>query len=225
MCSKLLLYLFLWCSISNVLYLEQHCFPSRTDNFQCSFRVSKLIQTFQTEWVDYSNQYSLVIHNSCSIDYPVSCRPSFTSFQFKFSSLIIIYFIPGFKSFSPTLLVAMSANCRLPSHQSILCILQFSPFLTKCTILAMCLVCLLSLSLLAIKTADLISKIIRGSSPGTIYGSLFNNSLINILKYAKAITAVHVALYSLSALDSFLLWFRPPSFQSLLIMGWCGSKP
>ena len=45
----------------------------------------------------------------------------------------------GVRTGSLTFLVPMSANCRPPSHQSILCILHFSPFLTKFVILAMCL--------------------------------------------------------------------------------------
>ena len=65
----------------------------------------------------------------------------------------------------------------------------------------MCLVLLVSLALLAIHTVDLLSNIIKGAYSGTIYGSLFKNSLINILKCDKAIPIVHAALYSLSAPD------------------------
>ena len=61
----------------------------------------------------------------------------------------------------------MSAYCRPPSKKSILCILHLSPFLKKCALLAMCLVCLVSLPLLAIHTAHLISNIIRGTSNAT----------------------------------------------------------
>ena len=35
------------------------------------FHVSKLIQTFQTDWVESSTQSSLVIYNSCSTYYRV----------------------------------------------------------------------------------------------------------------------------------------------------------
>ena len=59
----------------------QHCFPfrrnffpSRTDSFQCYFHVSNLIQTFQTDLVKSSTQSSLVIQNSCYIEFPVSCQ-------------------------------------------------------------------------------------------------------------------------------------------------------
>ena len=55
---------------NTVFHLEQYCF-SRTDIFRCSFHVSNLIQTFQTDWVEYSTQYGLVIKNSCS--YRLSC--------------------------------------------------------------------------------------------------------------------------------------------------------
>ena len=98
------------------------------------------------------------------------------SFLYQLSILTIIYLILGVKSGSPTFLVAMSDNHRPPSLQSILCILHFSPLITKCNLLAMCLVCLVSLPYLVIHTSDLISKTIRASSSGTIYGSLFNNS-------------------------------------------------
>ena len=64
----------------------------------------------------------------------------------------------------------------------------------------MCLVCLVFLPLLAIHIADLLSKTTRGSYSGTISGSLFKKSWINILKCAKAIPAVHASFYSLSAL-------------------------
>ena len=63
----------------------------------------------------------------------------------------------------------------------------------------MCHVCLVPLPLKAINTAYLLSNISRGYSSGTLSGSFFNNSLINKLKYAKYIPAVHVALYSLYA--------------------------
>ena len=62
-------------------------------------------------------------------------------------------------------------------------------------------VCLVSLPFLATHIAYLLSKIIKGASYGTMSGYLFNNSLINVLKCAKAIPAVHDVLYSLSALD------------------------
>ena len=65
----------------------------------------------------------------------------------------------------------------------------------------MCLVWLVSLTFLAIHTLDLLSHIIIGASFGTISGSLFKNSLIDILKCAKSIPTVHAELYSLSATD------------------------
>ena len=86
--------------------------------------------------------------------------------------ITIIYFILGVRSASLTFLVPMSANCRPPSHQSILYILHFSPFLTKCILLEMCLVCLVSLLLLAMHIADLPSKTIRGASYGNIFQTL-----------------------------------------------------
>ena len=114
------------------MVFSQHYFPfrrtllfSKKDIFQCS------LQTFQTDWVKSSNQSSRVIQNSCYINYPVFCHPCCTSVISHLSSLTMIYFILGFKLFSPTFLVEISANFRPPSHQSILWILHFYPFLTK----------------------------------------------------------------------------------------------
>ena len=189
------------------MVFSQHFFPfgttlfsSRTDNFQCYFHVSNLIQTFETDWVESLTQYSLVIHNFCYIDYPVSCHHYCKSVLSQLSSLIMTYFILGFKSFSSTFLVAMSANCRPPSHQLIFFILHFSPFITKCTLIAICLVWLLSLPLLSIQSVDLLSNISRVYYSGTIYGYLFNNSWIDILKCVKSIPTVNSELYSLSTL-------------------------
>ena len=127
--SNILLSLFTCFNINNVLYLEQYCFPSRTDSFQSSFRASNLIQTFQTDWVESLTQSSLVIQKYFSIDYSASYHPSCTSVLTQLSSLTKIYLILRFKSFIPSFLVKISANCRPTLHQSILCILQFSPFL------------------------------------------------------------------------------------------------
>ena len=88
----------------------------------------------------------------------------------------------------------MSANLSSTSHQSILCILHFSPLLTKCILLEIFLVCLVSLPCLAIHTAELLSDIFSGASSNNITVSLLNNSLINILKYAKGIPSVHAEL-------------------------------
>ena len=90
---------------------------------------------------------------------------------------------------------------QTPSHQSILRIFHFSPFLKKCIILAMCLVCLVSLKLLAIHISYLPSKTTKGASSGTMYGYLLRNSWIDMMKCAKSIPAVHASLYSLFALD------------------------
>ena len=79
--------------------------------------------------------------------------------------------------------------------------MNFSPSFTNFIRIAMCLLCLVSLPLLDLKTSDLLSNIIRGSFYGTISGSLFNNSQINIMKCATAIPVVHTALYSLYVID------------------------
>ena len=108
-----------------------------------------LIQTFQSDWVYSSTQSSLALQNSCCVYYPVFCHPSCTIVMSQLSSLTIIYFILVVKSCSSTFLVAMSANYRPPSHQSFLCIFQFSPFLAKLFLLAICHVCFLYLPFLA----------------------------------------------------------------------------
>ena len=105
-----------------------------------------------------------------SITILYSITPLVQVFCLQFSSLTIIYFILGVRSGSLTFLVPMSANCRPPSHKSILCIFHFSPFLTKCILLAMCLVCLVSLPFLAMHMADFLSKTIKGASFGTMSG-------------------------------------------------------
>ena len=40
----------------------------------------------------------------------------------------------------------------------------------------------------------------RGACYGTIYGFLFNNLLVSILKYSRSIPEVHAVFYSLSEL-------------------------
>ena len=89
----------------------------------------------------------------------------------------------------------MSANCIPSPHQSILCIFQFSPFVTKYTLLAMWILWLVSLTFLAIQAVDLLSNIIIGSSSGTISGYLLKiHELIswNVLKTAVATVATEV---------------------------------
>ena len=135
MSSRLLLYLFIHGFTLTFFNSEQHCFYFITDS-------SHVVQTFQTYWVYSSTQSSLVIQNSCYTDDPLLFLPSCTSVLSQLSSLTIVYFILGVKSCPPKFLLAMSHNYRPPSHQSILCILKFSPFLTKCILLAMCLMCL-----------------------------------------------------------------------------------
>ena len=154
MSSKLLIYLFIHGFLSTlfsfqnniVLLLEQTVF--------------NVLQSFQTDLVESSAQFSIVIQNYCFIDYHVFCHPSCTSVLSQISSLSIIYFILGVKSCSPIFLVANSASFRPTSHQSIFCIFYFSPFLNKFILLAMCLVCLVSLPLLSIHIADLLLQTI-----------------------------------------------------------------
>ena len=152
----------LWSVRSYFLYLYmvsfQHCFYSEQEYFLLKQTVLNVLQKFQTDWVDSSTKSSIVIQKSCSIDYLLLYHPSCTSVLAQLLSLTLIYIILGVKLCSPTFLILMSSNCRPPSHQSFLCTLHFSPFLIKLIYLAMCIMCLVSLSFLAIHISDLLSK-------------------------------------------------------------------
>ena len=72
---------------------------------------------------------------------------------------------------------------------------------TKCILLEICLVCMVSLPFLNIH-ADTYYPIQSEEIPLELYlDPFFNISWIKIIKCDKAIPAVHAALYSLSALD------------------------
>ena len=196
MSSKLLLFSLFIHGFQKTLVskLKPHCF-----HFDSSLKRSSK----NSNWLSWIPTQSSLVNSELLffivIQYTIN--PLVQVFCIQFSSLTMIYLILGVRSGSLTFLVTMSGNCRPPSHHYILSILHFSPFLTKCILLAICLVCFVSLPFLAMHMADLLSKTIKGASFGTMYGSSLNNSWTNILKYAKAIPAVHAALYSLSALD------------------------
>ena len=151
--------------LQQYFYSEQYCFHSRTDSFN-------VLQIFQTVLVKSSTQSSIIIQNSSSIDYYALCHPIVQ----VFCLICQVSLILGIKSCSPKFLIKISSNCRPPSHQSILCIVHFYPFLTKYILFEICRVCLVSLPFLAVHIADLLSNTITGASYGTISGSLFNNS-------------------------------------------------
>ena len=65
--SELLLSLFIYGFPSTLFSFRTTLFPSRTDSFECCTK-------FQTDWVQSSTQYSLVIYSYCSRDYPVFCQ-------------------------------------------------------------------------------------------------------------------------------------------------------
>ena len=94
----------------------------------------------------------------------------------------------------------MSDSCRPLSHHTVLCKLHFSPFIINCILLEMWMVYLVSLILLAINIANLLSNIMRCSYFGTTYGCLFSITIFIILKCAITIYAVYAAFSSLSAL-------------------------
>ena len=188
----------MWSQGSYFLYLYmvllQHYFHSEKHCFLLEQTLFNVLKAYQTDWVESSTQFRLAIQNYCSIDNTVLCHPYFISVMSQLSSITIINFILAVKPGSQIFLVAMSANCRPPSHQSILYILHFSPFLTKYILHEIYLVCLLYLPLLAIHIEDLLYNTTRGAFSWTIHGSLFNNLWIKILKCAKAIPSVHAAL-------------------------------
>ena len=110
-------------------------------------------------------------------------------------SITIVYSNLGFNSFYQTLLVQIFENFRPTSQHIVFCRFHSSPVLTKYILLEMCLVCLVSLILLAIHVADLLSNIMRGDSPRTISGSFFISSLFIILKCGNAILSLIASLY------------------------------
>ena len=96
----------------------------------------------------------------------------------KLSSIAIGYPSIGFTASSLTFLVIISSSCRPPSHHTALWKFHYSPFLAKCILLEMCLVCLVYLTFLAMQIANFLSNIIRGACSGTTSVSIFNNSLL-----------------------------------------------
>ena len=105
----------------------------------------------------------------------------------QLSSLTILYPNIVWNSYPLPLLVPMSDKCRPLSYQNVLCRLHSSPFIKKCILLEMCLVCLVSLPLLSIHTSDLLSNIMRGAYCGNTYVSLSTNLIIIILNFASAV--------------------------------------
>ena len=103
----------------------QPCFCPEQYCFLLEQTVFNVLQKFKTYWVESSTQSSLVIQNYCFIDHSLLYQPCCTIVIYQLSSLTIIDSIIGVELCSPTVLVAMSANCRPPSHQSILCVLYF----------------------------------------------------------------------------------------------------
>ena len=119
----------------------------------------------------------------------------------RFSRHTIAYPNLGFDSSYLALLVPMSANFRPHSHHTVLWKFHSSLFITKFILIAIFLVCLMSLLFLSINTDYLISNIIISACSGTIYGYLFANSFFSILSCSGSIPVVHATLYSLSTLD------------------------
>ena len=52
----------------------QHCLNSEQHCFLLEQIVFNALQKFQTDWVEFSTQFSLVIKNSCYLDYPAFCQ-------------------------------------------------------------------------------------------------------------------------------------------------------
>ena len=107
-------------------------FPFRTTLFSCSSNIPNWLSLFQSS-IESIPILNRVYSFRTLVPYTILVlfQPSYTSALSQFSSLTIIYFILGVRSVSLTLLVPMSANFRPPSHQLILCILHFYPFLNN----------------------------------------------------------------------------------------------
>ena len=112
----------------------------------------------------------------------------------QFSMLSIEYPNLGFNSYSLTFFVPMYTSCRTPLHHTTMWKFHSSPYITKCILLEMCLVCLVLSTFVAIHSAGCISNIMRGAFSGTIFGSLFRYSLFSTLKFDRSIPTVHAAL-------------------------------
>ena len=93
----------------------------------------------------------------------------------QLSSLNIAYLNTGFNSFPLTSLVIIYDSCRSPLHHIVLYKLHSSPFPTKCILLGMCMVCLVSLPFLDMHISYFISNIKIGACSKTTSRSLFNN--------------------------------------------------
>ena len=117
----------------------------------------------------------------------------------RLSSLTIVYSNLVFNSSSITFFSPISDDFRPPSYHNFLYKLNALQFLTKCILLQMCLICLVSLPFLFIHT-KFISNMIRGAYSGTTSGYLFISSLFSIMMCANSIPAVHATLYSISEL-------------------------
>ena len=153
--SSYILYLYMF-FIQHYFQLEQHCFHLDRQ-FSCSSNISNWLSRIPTQSSLVNSELLFFI----TIQYTIT--PLVQVFCLQFSSLTMIYLILGVRSGSLTFLVTMSANYRPPSHHYILCILHFSPFLTKCIILEIFLVYLVSLPFLAMQMEDFLSKTIKWS--------------------------------------------------------------
>ena len=57
------------------MVLSQHCFLFRTILlFSRKYSFKFYLQNFQTDWVESSTNSSIIIHNSCYIDYTLFCQ-------------------------------------------------------------------------------------------------------------------------------------------------------
>ena len=158
-------------SYSFIIYLYMVLLTLVPYLFQNSFQC--FLQHFKTM---KSSPYKLNPVNSSehlalqTLLYPIT---PLVQVLYQLSSLTIVYSNLLFNSPSLTFLVPMSANCIPSSHHTVLWIIHSFPFITKCILLTMCLVCFVSLPLLAIHTDYLISNMMIGACSATTYVSLF----------------------------------------------------
>ena len=57
----------------------QHCFRSEQHCFLLEQTVLNILQTFQTDWVESSNKFSVFIQKYCSVYYPIFCQNPFVA--------------------------------------------------------------------------------------------------------------------------------------------------
>ena len=115
-------------------------------------------------------------------------------------SITIEYPNKGFNLYSLTFVVPIYTNFIPPSHHTVLWKFLFLIYYKVYSSVNLSSVFGL-LTIISVNIADMLSNKTRGACYVTIFGYLFINSLLIIRECDRSVTAVHAALYSVSALD------------------------